>query len=414
MNLTWYSHYFSPEIGAPSARIYELSQSWLDMGNDVQVVTCFPNHPIGKIYPNYIRCKYMSEVLNGIKVHRNWSYITPNKGFIKKLIGHMSFLPLSLLLSNPHIARPDVVIGSSPTFFAAMAAAATGIKRNIPFIVEVRDLWPAIFVELGVLKNPFIIRMLEYLELTLYKLAVRVVTVTDSFRQNLISRGVPPSKVVTIPNGADISHWQPIKPDAGLKRKLELEYKFVVLYIGAHGISHALGRILDSAERLKPFSDIHFLFVGEGAEKSQLIRQAQRKGLENVTFLDPVDKEGVKAFYSIADVCLVPLRNIGLFDSFIPSKMFEMMAMGRPVLASLSGESADIIKRSGGGIIVEPENSEALAQAVLHLFQHPEKGKTMGNNGRKFVRNNYSRCAFAIKYARVLEDAVRDFQAKKR
>jgi len=414
MNLIWYSHYFSPEIGAPSARIYDLSRSWLDMGNHVQVVTCFPNHPTGKMYPNYTPSRYMSEILDGIKVHRNWSYITPNKGFIKKLIGHISFLPLSLLLSNPNIARPDVVIGSSPTFFAAMAAAATGIKRNIPFIIEIRDLWPAIFVELGVLKNPFIIRILEYLEMTLYKLAVRVVTVTDSFRQNLISRGVPSSKIVTIPNGADIVYWQPVKPDVELKRKLKLEHKFVVLYIGAHGISHALGRILESAERLKQFSDIHFLFVGEGAEKSQLIRQAKRSRLENVTFLDPVDKEGVKALYSIADVCLVPLRNITLFNSFIPSKMFEMMAMGRPMVASLSGESAEIVNKSGGGIIVEPENAEAVAQAVLHFFQHPEKGQTMGDKGRKFVCKYYSRHSLAKQYVLVADEAIRDFRANKR
>jgi len=266
---------------------------------------------------------------------------------------------------------------------------------------------------LGILKNHIIINMLECMELALYKLAVRVVTVTDSFRQNLISRGVPPSKIITIPNGADIAYWQPVKPDAELKHKLGLEHKFVVLYIGAHGISHALGRILESAERLKPFSDIHFLFVGEGAEKSQLIRQAQRSRLENVTFLDPVDKERVKALYSIADVCLVPLRNITLFNSFIPSKMFEMMAMGRPIVASLSGESADIVNKSGSGIVVEPENAEAIAQAILHLFQNQEEVKAMGGRGRQFVCENYSRRIFALQYARVAEEAIQDFQANK-
>lgn len=409
MNITWHTHYFTPEISAPSARIHDLSRSWLDMGHKVQVITCFPNHPYGKLYPGYKHGIYNKENIDGINVHRGWSYITPNKGLVKKAMGHISFFPSALILSGRHLDNPDVVIGSSPTLFAAMAAAAIGIKRKVPFIMEIRDLWPAIFVELGILKNPLIIRMLEHLELALYRQATRIITVTDSFRQNLISRGPAPSKVVTIPNGADIEFWQPVQPNTELRRKLGLENKFVVLYIGAHGVSHALGRILESAESLQNNTDIHFLFVGAGAEKKRLIQQAQQARLKNVNFLDPVDKEGVKAFYSIADVCLVPLRNIPLFNSFIPSKMFEIMAMGCPIVASLRGEPADIISRSGSGIVVEPENSKAIAQALLHLCQHREKRQAMGNKGRQFVCENYSRRILAMQYVQVIEEALREY-----
>jgi glycosyltransferase involved in cell wall biosynthesis len=412
MNIAWYSHYCAPEIGAPSARIYDLSRNWLNMGHKVQVVTCFPNHPIGKLYPGYNHGLYMKENLDGIDVHRNWSYITPNKGVLKKTLGHVSFLPSAFILGNRHLTAPDLVIGTSPTFFAAMAAGATGIKRNVPFIMEIRDLWPAIFVELGVLKNHIMIRMLEHLELALYHKAVRVVTVTESFRKDLIARGIASSKVVTIPNGADTKFWQPVNPDVKLRRELGLEKRFIVLYIGAHGISHALGRVLESAQRLQNISDIHFLFVGEGAQKNHLIRQAQRARLNNIAFLEPVDKAGVKAFYSIADACLVPLRNIPLFEKFIPSKMFEIMAMGRPIVASIRGEPADIINRSGGGIVVEPEDSEAIAQAVRLLYQNRKQREAMGETGRRFVSMNYSRAVISKKYLQVIHEAIEDFKDK--
>ena len=167
MNIAYYSHYFAPEIGAPSARIYDLARQWLSFGHRVEVVTCFPNHPLGKMYPGYSSRPYMRENLDGIVAHRHWTYVTPNEGFIRKTLGHVSYLPSAFLLSTRRLQEPDVVIGTSPTFFAAMAAAAAGVRRRIPFIMEVRDLWPAVMVELGVLRNRLMIRALERLEMSL-------------------------------------------------------------------------------------------------------------------------------------------------------------------------------------------------------------------------------------------------------
>ncbi|MBW2031332.1 MAG: glycosyltransferase family 4 protein, partial [Deltaproteobacteria bacterium] len=247
MNIAYFSHYFAPEIGAPSARIYDLSRQWLEKGNRVEVVTCFPNHPVGRLYTGYKRGLYMREDLDGIRVHRHWTYITPNKGILKKTLGHVSYFPSALFLSNRRLGRSHVVIGSSPTFFAAMAAKAYGFKEKAPFVMEVRDLWPAIFVELGVLRNERIIALLEKLEMAVYRGATKVVTVTEAFRRNLIERGICPEKVHAIPNGADTDFWRPSEPPEDLRRQLGLEDSFVVLYIGAHGISHALGRVLESA-----------------------------------------------------------------------------------------------------------------------------------------------------------------------
>ena len=405
MNIAVYSHYFTPEIGAPSARIYDLARQWLVKDHQVQVITCFPNHPTGQIYPGYRRQRYMHETVDEIDVHRHWTYITPNKGIAKKTLGHISYLPGALLFSNRHIAKPDVAIGTSPTFFAAMAAIAAGIQHKIPFVMEVRDLWPASFEDLGVLTNRQLLSLLEMLEMFLYRRATRIVTVTEEFRRNLIDRGIQPEKVVTIYNGADVDYWQPQDPSEELRRKLGLEGCFVVLYIGAHGISQALSTILASANQLYDHPDIHFLFVGEGAEKELLVRQAQERNMPNVHFHDPVSKHEVQQFYALADVCLVPLRDIPLFKTFIPSKMFEIMAMGRPIVASLAGESAAILNRSGGALVVEPENADEITQAIIQLYQHPEQRQQMGEQARQFVIDNFARSALAAKYLDVLNDA---------
>ena len=406
MRIAYYSHYFTPEIGAPSARIHDLARQWLALGHEVEVVTCFPNHPTGKLYPGYKPGLRMREMVDGIEVYRNWTYVTPNKGFLKKTIGHVSFWPSALLLSNRRLPKPDVAIGTSPTLFAAMAALAFSRRRGIPFVMEVRDLWPAVFVDLGVLRNRTLIRLLEKWELAMYRRATAVVTVTESFRHNLIARGVPAGKVFTVLNGADVDFWQPAEPDPKMRDRLAPEGSFIVLYIGAHGISHALGSILDAAAMLRDAPGIRFLFVGEGAEKVGLIRKAKEARLTNVQFLDPVDKEAVRKYYAMADVCLVPLRNVALFDAFIPSKMFEIMAMARPTVASVRGEAADILRSSGGALVVEPEDSEAVARAIRFLHEHPEEARTMGQKARNFVVNNYSRQSLAACYLKILQEIV--------
>ena len=412
MNIAVFSHYFTPEIGAPSARLYDLSQQWLRAGHTVQMVTCFPNHPAGTLYPGYTRHCYQHEQLDGIGVHRHWTYITPNKGILKKTLGHLSYLPSAMMFSLPHVTKPDVVLASSPTFFAAMAGIRAGKRWHVPFIMEIRDLWPAIFVELGVLRNRTLIRWLEQLEMALYARATRIVTVTEAFRRNLIQRGIPAEKVHTIPNGADVNFWMPTAAPESFRKEHDFAHNdFIVLYIGAHGISHALEQILDAADSLRSYQNIRFVFVGEGAKKAMLVQKAKECCLENVRFFDPVDKAGVKNFYAFADVCLVPLRNIPLFETFIPSKMFEMMAMGKPIIGSARGEAAEILSRSNGAVVVEPEDSQAIAKAILDLLQDKERVKKMGKEGRKFVTEHYSRRSLAMKYADVIEESISEYKA---
>ncbi len=409
MRITCYSHYFTPEIGAPSARIYDFARQWLLMGHEVSVVTCFPNHPAGRLYPGYRPGIRMREDLDGIRVYRNWTYVTPNRGFLKKTMGHLSFWPAANVLTNHRILKPDIAIGTSPTFFAAMSASALSKRHHIPFVMEVRDLWPAIFVDLGILRNHTLIRWLEKWELALYRRADHIVTVTESFRSNLVARGIRSSKVSTVLNGADVDFWRSDHASPELRSRFGLEGKFVVLYIGAHGISHALARILDAAQILSDEPRIRFLLVGEGAEKDGLVRIAKEKRLSNVQFLDPVGREAVRDFYALSDVCLVPLRAIPLFDAFIPSKMFEILAMERPIVASVRGEAAEILNRSGGALVVEPENAVAIADGIRWMHSNMEESRAMGRRGRTFVIDNCSRQALAKRYLEILQRTTAEF-----
>ena len=405
MNIAVFSHYFSPEIGAPSARIHDMARQWIAMGHKVQVITCSPNHPTGQIYPGYRSGRYAVEVIDGITVHRIWTYITPNKGFIKKTIGHLTLWVSSRFLALPRMEQPDVVIGTSPTFFAAMSAASAAERFRVPFIMEVRDLWPACFVDLGVIRNQRIISLLERWEISLYRRANHIVTVTSAFKDDLVRRSIAVDKITSIPNGADEEFWVPQERSGFLDQAAGGSRGFNVLYIGAHGISQALIRILEAAREFKDCTDVRFFLVGEGAEKAKLQILARDMRLSNFHFLDPVDKDRVRACYADADVCLVPLRNIPLFKTFIPSKMFEILAMGCPIVASVEGEAAGILKASGGALVVPPEDYISIAASIRKIKNDINLARTMGVRGREFVIENYSRRALAARYIEAIAAA---------
>lgn len=410
MRIGLFSHYYRPEIGAPSSRLGDFAREW-SREHEVHVATCFPNHPQGMLYPGYTSSRYRVDMDQGATVHRCWTYVTPNRGFVKKSIGHLSFWLSSRFSIRPRLPQLDCAIGSSPTFFAAMAARDVARAQGCPFVMEVRDLWPAVFVDLGVVRNRFLIRLLERWEMNLYRSADRIVTVTEAFRRNLRERGIPEKKIVNIPNGADVDYWRP-DPEGAAKWRRQLGWRkeFVVLYIGAHGISQGLKSVVQAAAKVAAdLPDCRFLFVGDGADKPALVAEAKLGRVENTRFLDAVGKEEVRALYTMADLCLVPLRAVPLFDAFIPSKMFEMLSAGRPVLASVRGEAADILQRSGGALVVAPEDAEVLADGVRRLRRLPtEQRVAMGEAGRRFVVEHYSRQNLARRYATLLAEVRRE------
>ena len=405
MRILIVTHYFPPETGAPQARLSALAATWAADGDEVTVLTGMPNHPTGVVPPRYRGAFRRTERTDGYRVVRTWLYATPNEGVLRKTIGHLSFMISSALLGGRRSGPADAVVVSSPTFFSIGAAWLLARAKRARLIVEIRDLWPAIFVELGVLTSRRVIRLLERLELAAYRAADEIVVVSEGFRENLISRGVPAGKVHTIRNGVTLGRFDPEAPaDPALRARLGTRPgDCLVLYAGTHGISHGLPGIADAATRLGG-EPVHFAFVGEGSDKHRLQRRIKELGLGNVTLLPGVPHAEVPALLAAADICLVPLRDVPLFSTFIPSKMFEYLAAGKAVVGAVTGEAARILEEAGA-VVVPPEDDAALADAIQALSGDPERRQLMGKRGRAHVERCFDRTALAREYHKIIETA---------
>jgi hypothetical protein len=397
------THYFPPETGAPQARLSGLAAAWAADGDEVTVLTGMPNHPTGIIPPGYRGAIRRRERRDGYRVLRTWLYATPNEGVARKTLGHLSFMASAVLLGARASGPADVVVVSSPTFFSIGAGWLLARLKRARLVVEIRDLWPAIFAELGVLTSRPLIRLLERVELAAYAAADTVIVVSDGFRANLISRGVPPGKVHTIRNGVDPGEFGPGAPaDPGLRAGLGAgPGDCLVLYAGTHGISQGLVSVADAAARLDAEPAIRFAFVGEGADKARLGRRVAERGLRHATLRPGVPHEQVPALLAAADICLVPLRDVPLFSSFIPSKMFECLAAGKAVVGALAGEAAQIM-REAGACVVPPGDDAALAGAIRTLAADPARRAEMGRRGRCYVEKYFDRATLARHYRKLL------------
>lgn len=411
MRITFLCQYFPPEMGAPSARTFEHARHWASLGHNVTVITGFPNHPTGVIRPEYRGYFVKHENVEGADLLRTWVYVAANKGFTKRVLNFLSFFFSSLILGSAMTRRPDVVVGTSPQFFCAVAAYFLSVIKRAPFVFEVRDIWPQSAVELGALKNRLLIRLLEAIEAYLYRRAALIVPVAESTRHYLIGKGVPSEKIVIVPNGVDAKYLASAQaaPDE-LRRELGLEGKFIVSYVGTHGMSHALEVLLQAAKNLERDPTIHFLFVGEGAEKENLKRLASDLSLNNTTFINEQPRERLLSFYRAGDVSVVPLKRLPIFKKVLPSKLFELMGVGCPVICSVEGEAAALITAAESGLCIEPENVGALIEAILRLRGDRELRARMSKNGRSFVKTRYLRSALAEKYLDALETVVADQQ----
>jgi glycosyltransferase involved in cell wall biosynthesis len=398
------THYFPPETGAPQARLSALAATWAADGDEVTVLTGMPNHPTGVRPPSYRRAVFRREFADGYRVVRTWLYATPNEGVARKTLGHLSFMVSSVLLGWRASGPADVVVVSSPTFFAILSGWLLARLKRARFVVEIRDLWPAIFVELGVLTNRRVIGLLERLELAAYAAADQVVVVSEGFRADLLRRGVPAAKVHTVRNGVDPERFTPATAaSAQLRGRLGAgPGDCLVLYAGTHGISQGLSAIADAAALLDGTVLVRFAFVGDGADKRRLERRIAELGLRNVVLLPGVPNAEMPELLAAADICLVPLRLVPLFATFIPSKMFEYLAAGKAVIGSVTGEAAQILARAGA-VVVPPEDSASLATAIAELAASPALRATIGREGRAYVERCHDRAALAREYRKILE-----------
>ena len=451
MKILYVSQYFPPEMGAPAARAAELAHHWAEAGHDVSVLTGFPNHPTGVVpeewRPRLRRLVYHEQIYQErrqtsdlrpqtldlrrqaseprsevrspesdvrVDVFRTWLWPLPNRKAHERMRNYASFC-ISAALRGLTLPRPDVIIATSPQLLVAVAgwwlSFARRGARQIPFVFEVRDLWPESLAAVGAGdENSLLHSGLGAIAGFLYDRADRVVVVTPAFREHLIERWhVPAEKIAVVENGVETDLFAPLPQAANdeLRRQLGVSGKFLVCYIGTMGMAHGLETLLDAASQLRQQNpDVRFLLIGEGAEKERIKGQAQARGLENVCFLDQQPREKIPAFISASDACLVLLKKTEVFKTVIPTKMLEFMSSARPVILAVEGQAQQIVEEAGAGVVIEPENARALAAAIVQLAADRELGRALGQKGREYIVRHLSRGQTAEKYIAVLRSAV--------
>lgn len=406
MHILFLTDNFPPEVNAPASRTFEHCREWVREGHQITVVTCAPNFPNGKVFDGYCNKLWQFEDMAGIRVIRVWTYITANNGFVKRTLDYVSFMVLTVLAS-PFVRKVDVVVGTSPQFFTVCAAYLVAGMKRVPWVFELRDIWPESIRAVGAMKQSRVLDVLEKVELFLYQKADAIVSVTNAFRDTLMRRGVDSSKIHVVTNGVDANRFTPRNKDIELLACHGLEGKFVAGYIGTHGMAHALGTILDAAGKIKLIHEeqFRFILVGDGANKAALVKRAHAAGLDNVIFIDSVSKDEIVRYWSLLDVSIIHLKKTDLFKTVIPSKLFECMGMAIPVLHGVQGESAEIVEREEIGLLFEPENAEALVNELLRMKTDTVLYQQLKENGPKAAKR-FDRAVLANKMLKHVKEVT--------
>jgi len=399
MNILFLTDNFPPEVNAPASRTFEHCRRWVKGLANVTVITCAPNFPQGKVYPGYRNSWRTVEIMDGIRVVRVWTFMAPNTGFFKRIADYLSFAVTAFIAGLKE--KPDVIVATSPQFFTTFAGFGLSLCKRRPWVFELRDLWPESVVSVGMVRRGRLYRFFESLELMLYRNADCIVALTPAFKANLVRRGIDPGKIEIVTNGADLSVFVPRADDDGMRTKLGLRDKFIIGYIGTHGLAHGLDFIIEAIPALQQ-DPIHFVFVGDGSEKAAIKARAGGLKLTNVSFFDPVPRAEVANWISACDAVLVSLRRSETFKTVIPSKIFEAAAMERPILLGVDGQARQIVEEFGAGIYYEPENAEAFRAAVLRLVADSELRKQLIEGGRK-LKYAYARDALAERMLTILQ-----------
>ena len=399
-------------MGAPAARAVELARHWARTGHDVTVLTGFPNHPTGVVPDDWrtrLRNLVYREEVEGIHVVRTWLLPLPNRKAHERMLNYGSFC-VSAAWCGLDLPRPDVVIATSPQLLVGLSGWWIAFWKRAPFIFEVRDLWPESLSAVGMgTENSLLHRVLRTIAKFLYRVSHRIVVVTPAFKEHLIHHWeTPATKISIVENGVESSLFAPNPGDEALRDRFGLKEKFVAAYIGTMGMAHGLDTLMEAASSLRQSDpDVCFLLVGEGADKERMQGIVRDRGLSNIHFFDQQPRETIPAFIGSSDVCLVLLRKTDLFKTVIPTKMLEFMSCGRPVILGVDGQARQIIEEARGGLVIEPENAEELAEAIKRLKRDETACRVFGQNARAYVVERYSREQSAKQYLGVLEEVVR-------
>lgn len=384
MKILFLTDNFPPESNAPATRTYEHCIEWLKKGAEITVITCAPNYPKGKVFPGYKNKLYQKEMMDGIKVIRVWSYVTPNRGLVRRILDYLSFCISAFIAS--FFVKTDIIIATSPQLFTAVGGYLAALFKRKPWIMEIRDLWPESIKAVEAMKQSRILDILDKLVLFLYRNANHLVVVTDSFKEKIAGFGIKKEKITVVKNGVHLYKFQEQEVNQTFLKEHGLEGKFIVAYIGTHGMAHKLDFILDAATKVKN-EEIHFLFIGAGAMKTRLVRQKERLKLKNVTMLDAIPKADVPQYINISDVALVNLRKKDTFKTVLPSKIFENAAMRKPILLGVEGEAEKVVKSYNAGLCFEPENEADFLEKLNQIHADKERFKSFKKGCAKLAKD---------------------------
>ena len=404
MKLLILTQYYPPEIGAPQNRLHELAVRLKAAGMEIDVLTALPNYPRMEIMNGYENRKNRYEEIDGIPIHRSWIYVTKSKGIFSRLLIYFSFV-WSSYWKGRKMKKYDYLLVESPPLFLGYSAMALSKKLNAKLIFNVSDLWPESAEKLGIITNKIALNLAYKLEAKCYKQAFLITGQTRGIVDDICSR-FPDKKVYWLPNGVDVSFYNPSQIQPGNFRDINGFSKEEILFFYGGIIGHAQGLevILNAANLLRDSSSIQFVLQGSGPEKEMLLELKKTLNLTNVHFLEPVSKKEMPAILKSIDIALVPLKNLTLFQGAIPSKVFEALAMEIPLLLGVDGEARNhFIEKGKAGLFFQPENADELAKQALFLAENLVERLEMGKNARRYVTENFDRNKIANDFMRQLE-----------
>jgi glycosyltransferase involved in cell wall biosynthesis len=402
LKLLFLTDNFPPEVNAPATRTFEHCKEWVKQGVEVSVITCAPNFPKGKVFKGYKNKLIQKETMESIKVIRVWSYMAENKGVFKRALDYFSFAFSSFFAGL--FIKSDIIIATSPQFFTAISGRMLGFWKRTPWIMEVRDLWPESIKNVNAINDNALMKVLEREEKKCYRKALAIIPVTDTFKSIIIEKDIDPSKIEVIKNGSNLDLLQPRSKPEKLLKELKLENKFVIGYLGTHGMAHKLEFILQTAKKINN-PTVHFLFIGDGAEKQYLLELSKQLELTNVTFKDTVMKQEIASHIALLDIALIPLKKSELFKSVIPSKIFESAAMEKPILLGVDGEARELVESYGAGLYFEPENEADLIEKI-NLFLNKKVDLEKMKLGCRQLALDYDRKRLAQKMLEFIQIQV--------
>lgn len=397
--------YFLGKDDPGGSRFNQFVKYWEGAGHEITVVAGTVHYATGRKAKQY-KGKWIVKENYSPKTQVLRTYVSEayNKSFLGRLWGYFSFTFSSLLAILFKVKKHDVIIVTSPPLFVGITGIIAKIIKKIPMVFEVRDLWPESAIDTGVLKNKYIIKLAYFVEKLTYRFANKINVLTPAFKQALIDRKkIPQEKIIFIPNGADLDIFHPGPKENWVREKYGLQNKFVVTYMGAHGVANHLHSLIDVAKECRDVKEIIFMLIGDGMQKKELMDRVKQEGLENVLFIDSQPKHSIPDFCNASDVCTAVLKKVDTFKTVYPNKVFDYMSCGKPILLGIDGIARELIEESKSGYYVDPENPVEFKKKIMLLYNNAQLREELGENGFKFVNNTFNRKDLAQKYIEEIE-----------